>query len=156
MKTPLSIFFVVPMLLLLFAACGEKKQIEQAAYGYLDAVSNYRFDDADAFVTPETRDVTLAFFKAMLQHTDTAFIASNTPATITLGSVMRPNDSTARVTYKKVSPIKEHSDTINLVKRDGQWLVDLVINVPPIVRMAADTAASPRPLPQQMPRPRKH
>lgn len=120
-------------LLLVLCACGsDKKQIEQAAYGYLNAMGNYRFDEARPYATRQTCETTIDFFNSIMPHTDTAYIVSNTPAEITIKSVHKTSDTTAYALFHKSTPITQQDDTLQLVKSDGQWLANVVIVVPQI------------------------
>lgn len=114
---------------------NERQEIKKVAKGYLEAVGNYRFEEAEPYVTQGTKDTTLAFFKAILPMTDSDYLASNTPAEITINSINMTSDETASVAFSKKTPLNEVKDTVLLRKCDGQWLVDNVISVPPVFRM---------------------
>lgn len=135
MKTKITLV----ILLLLSSCCNnEKKQIEQAAYGYLDAMGNYRIDDARPYSTPQTCSVTLDFLCKIMPSVDTAYISSNTPAEITIKSVQQTSDTTAYVLFHKSTPITQQDDTLQMVKMDGRWLAHVIINVPPLINATLD------------------
>jgi len=115
---------------LLFCSCGnlEREAMEQAAYGYLDAAGNYRFADARQYASPRTCEVTLAFFDQLMARVDTHYVASNTPAKITIKSVHQTSDTTAYALFHKKTPIKTQDDTLQLIKIGGKWLADVPIN----------------------------
>lgn len=118
-------------LLLLATACGsDKAEIEQTAYGYLDAMGNYRFEEAIPYASQRTIETTIDFFSGMLPHTDTAYIASNTPAKITIKGVHQTSDTTAYALFHKSTPITQQDDTLRLVKEQGLWKANVVIQVP--------------------------
>lgn len=128
--------------ILLMASCGsDTKQIQQSAQGYLEALGNYRPTDARPYATEQTCDITLNFYEKLLTHTDSAVYANNMPATITLGDITLA-DTTADVSYHKSTPSTQQDGTVHLVKRDGKWLVDQVIQVPGIMNAIMDTAAA--------------
>ena len=118
--------------LLLIAACSnnDQEEIRQCAQGYLDAMGNYRPTEARQYSTPQTCDVTLAFFERVLEFTDSSIYANNIPAEITLGNIVIADDTTATVDYHKSTPSTQQDGTIHLSKRDGTWLVNEVLNVP--------------------------
>ena len=93
---------IIPTLLLLLfctAACTsqgqskkalqkEKKQIEKVAYGYLDAMGNYRISDVYKYADKETQDKTLRFIEERIMPiTDTNYIKKETPAKITITGI---------------------------------------------------------------------
>lgn len=117
------------MLLLLLSACdNSREEIKTAAYGYLNALGNYRIDEARPYATQETVDITLAFWEKAMAHADSSAFSNNIPAKITLGEVTI-HDTTASVAFHKSTPIKEQDGTIGLVKRNGKWLVHEVRKV---------------------------
>ncbi len=117
---------LVPIVALLITACNsnspEKGSIEQAAYNYCVATSNYDLDAAEAFCTEETAKHTLAVGRHLLTLVDSSYIASDTPATIEIKSVKQLSDTSAYAVYHKQTPRKDYVDTMQMRKRDGQWL----------------------------------
>lgn len=114
--------------LTLWGCNNEQRQITKAAEGYLKATGNYRIEEAYPYATRETREVTLPYMsEVLIPATDSAYLAANVPATIVLDSLLIEND-TAWVAYTKTTPIKKLSNIIYLVKEDGKWLVDVVID----------------------------
>lgn len=113
------------------AACSnDTKDIKQVAYDYCMATANYRIDEAEQYCTKETSSTTLVMARYLISLVDTAFIASNTPAEISIEKVERLNDTAAVVTYHNTTPIKSYSNTVDLRKRDGRWLVHLPLEAP--------------------------
>ena len=113
---------------LLFLACGhqaspEEQQIEEVAYNYCIATSNYNLDSAALFSTEEHTRTALATAKFLLQYVDSAYIASDAPATIEIKRVTVTSDTTAYAVYHKQTPIKDFVDTLDLCKENGRWLV---------------------------------
>ena len=116
---------------LLFTACtNDEEQIAHSAQGYLEAMGNYRPTEARQYATPQTCDVTLAFFERVLEFTDSSVYANNIPAEITLGDIVITDDTSATVDFHKSTPSTQQDGTIHLSKRDGTWLVNEVLNVP--------------------------
>lgn len=117
---------LVPIVALLITACNssspEKENIGQAAYNYCVATSNYDLDAAEAFCTEETAKHTLAVGRHLLTLVDSSYIASDTPATIEIKSVKQLSDTSAYAVYHKQTPRKDYIDTMQMRKRDGQWL----------------------------------
>ena len=117
---------LVPIVALLITACNssspEKESIGQAAYNYCVATSNYDLDAAEAFCTEETAKHTLAVGRHLLTLVDSSYIASDTPATIEIKSVKQLSDTSAYAVYHKQTPRKDYVDTMQMRKRDGQWL----------------------------------
>lgn len=135
MKTATNIFqLTLCLLALLLAGCSnDDKQIRTAAQGYLDAMGNYRPTDARPYATEETCNVTLAFFEKMMQYTNPSVYANNIPATITLGDITMEEDTLATIAFHKHTPSMEQDGKIQLVRREGHWLVDQVIDIPGIL-----------------------
>ena len=123
------------MALTLLTACAdsETKAIEAAAQGYLDAVGNYHFDEAIPYSSRKTREKTLPAFNLILAHSDTVYVNSNRPATITINKTRKLSDTTAWVYYHKSTPIKEVDDSVSVILEDGQWLVDVHIDYLPFM-----------------------
>lgn len=127
--------FILPLgalIMFLLSAChSEQNAVETAAYGYLDAMGNYRIKDAEAFATPATIESTLHVIEEVIMpNTDTDYIKSNTPASIEITEVIMGNDTTATVKYKKTTPIKVQEGELKLVKQSGKWLAEVFIVIP--------------------------
>ena len=130
--------FLIPIaaiVLTFFSSCSEEKQIRKTAFGYLDAMGNYRISEAYPFATQETQNTTLKYIEeSILPNTDQNYIKSETPATITITNVSITSDSTATVMFHKSTPSSERNNILNLVKRDGKWQADVRIDVPEIIK----------------------
>ncbi len=113
---------------LLTACSSDKDEIETTAYGYLDAMGNYRPTEARPYATQETADVTLSFYEEMLTHTDPSVYANNIPAEITIGQIT-VQDSTATAAFHKSTPTVQQDGEIRLVKRNDRWLVHEVLDI---------------------------
>ncbi len=117
-------------LLTLVSCNSDKKQILKAAEGYLDATGNYRIEEAYPYATKETRETTLKFMSEIIMPlTDTNYIKSNSPAEIKIDSILRDTD-TAWVFYTKTTPLKTLTNSICLIREEGQWLVDVPLSIP--------------------------
>ena len=120
----------------------DKRQIEKAAYGYLDATGNYRFKDAYKYATKETRERTLKFIeKNIMTKADTASLMRETPAVITITGITLTSDTTASVMFHKSTPVSERNNIIELVKRDKEWKVNMVLdnNQPDVLKKDKNT-----------------
>lgn len=118
----------IAFLSLTAATCGgEKTLVKEAAYGYLDAMGNYRIADARPYATPQTQKATLDYLESIMTFANAEDIQKNTPAKITIKSIKMLSDTVAHAYYRKVTPIKTQNDSITLVKRNGEWKVNLII-----------------------------
>ncbi len=95
---------------------------------YLDAMANYKIDDAVPFCTQETQDGVIETGRVLVAAVDPEYIKSDTPATITIGDIDLTSDTTAIAHFHKSTPIKEHNGQVDLVKRNGKWKVHIVQN----------------------------
>ena len=138
------------MALMIFYGCKDngRSEIEQAAYGYLDATANYRFEDARHYASPQTCEVTLAFFDRLMTKVDSSVIKRNTPAEITIKKSEQTSDTTAYVLFHKTTPKKTQDDTLQMVRTDGRWLAHVVITVPKLPGL--DTTAHKRKINREM------
>jgi outer membrane lipoprotein-sorting protein len=127
MKKKISILV---LLLIVFASCQqEEKKAEKIAYAYLNAMANYRVDEAEMYATPETSKTTLVLSKQLLAMVDTAYIISDTPAKIDIQELVIQDDTLATVKYVKNTPLKQNMQgELLLVKRGKQWLAHDVLN----------------------------
>ena len=129
-----ELFLVISVMVL--ASCGSnpQKEIEKNAYGYLDAMGNYRIDDARPYASTPTCERTLDVLqKYILPKTDTNYIISNTPATIDILGVELLSDTTAVVSYSKTTPLQVQSGKLDMVKENGRWCAEVIITLPPIM-----------------------
>ena len=120
--------------ILLMAGCNtDEKKIETVAYSYLDAMGNYKIDDARPYASAETCEKTLdVLLHHIMPKVDTGFIVSNTPATIEVLKVSKTSDSTATVDYKKTTPIQVQNGTLDMVKEAGEWKANVIIALSPM------------------------
>ena len=140
MKTH-RLFLLLSIAALLTTACTgkEDKAIEEAAYGYAQALADYSVDDAVPYASQRTAEVTLDYYRAIVANTDSSIIASNTPASITITKVERLTDSTADALYHKSSPLTQLDDTLHLVKEKGRWVVNDVLVIPAMLNRHRDS-----------------
>ena len=119
----------LPLLIaaLCLTACGSgNKEIEEVAYNYCVTTSNYQMDEAEQYATPETIKETFSMARFFISQIDPAYIAADTPATITIKKVHQTSDTTAYAVYHKVTPQKNFTDTLQLRRRDSRWLVHIL------------------------------
>ena len=122
---------------LVFSACNsEKQEIKKVAENYLDAMANYRIEEAEPYATEETRNITLRFAEEVIMpHLTPNVIPDNTPASVEITSVKITTDSTATVNYTLTRPLLTTNDTINLLKRNNEWRIHFVVDVTPLLIM---------------------
>lgn len=140
-----TLFLTAAIAAILFSACNSNEnQIRKIAFGYLDAMGNYRISDAYPYATRETQENTLKFVEeAIMPNTDTNYIKSETPATITITNITITSDTTATVMFHKSTPSSERNNLLNMVKRDGKWQADVRIEVPKIMKQATSKSQTP-------------
>lgn len=125
----LKSFFLLAIVLSLFACSNTEEQIREAAYNYSYAMANYDIDGAEPYADEETIQTTLATGRLLLQRVDKNYIKRDTPATITIEDIAMINDTAAVVDYHKVTPIKDFRDTVEVRKYGQRWLVHTPIKV---------------------------
>lgn len=133
-KSPLLV--IIALIPTLFCCCrGELAMIEESAVGYLTAMGNYQIKEAEAFASEETIQNTLHVIENdIMPNVDPAYIRSNTPATIEITEVYQIDDTTAKVSYTKTTPIQVQEGTLNMVKRNDEWKALVLIHVPAAIR----------------------
>lgn len=110
--------------LTLISACSnDEKEIREVAYNYSYALANYKVEDATQYCTKETQETSLAYGLELMKGVSAEYIASDTPATIEIEGIEMTSDTTATAQYHKKTPIKDFMAKVNIVKRDGKWLV---------------------------------
>lgn len=110
--------------LALMSACSnDEKEIREVAYNYSYALANYKVEDATQYCTKETQETSLAYGLELMKGVSAEYIASDTPATIEIEGIEMTSDTTATAQYHKKTPIKDFGAKVNMVKRDGKWLV---------------------------------
>lgn len=115
------------------SSCGNNRSgigaVKRAAYGYLMAMANYKVDEAIPYCTTETQNGVLVKSREavdLMNKSDSTFIQRDTPAKIEILSVEMINDTTAIAHYHKTTPLpKDMNGQVDLVKRDGKWLVHI-------------------------------
>lgn len=144
-------FFLAFASMILFSACNSNEnQIRKIAFGYLDAMGNYRISEAYPYATQETQESTLKYIEEFIMpRTDTNYLKSETPATITITNISITSDTTATVMFHKSTPSSERNNILNMVKRNGEWRANVAISVPPIMKnlqngVVTDTTAARR------------
>ena len=135
MKREITLLIIV--LALMAGACTsgnpEERAIRHSAKGYLEAVGNYRMDEAIPYATRHTRENTIPIFKRIMFYSDTAYMNSNKPADIKLQRVVMLSDTDAWVYYHKHTPIKDVDDSVYVCLEDGEWLVDVRLKAIPFL-----------------------
>ncbi len=112
---------------------------------YIQAMADYRIDDAYLYSTPETQTHTLDYFKSLMTILDSNYIASNTPAKITIDSVVHYDDTSATVYFHKSTPLQPNlKATVDMRYRNNVWLAHQVIKPAPMLGAPLGTGMPPQ------------
>ena len=134
MKRCLGLLLLLIMSMSFWASCdNDKNGIISAAYGYCMATSQYDFEEAEQYCTMETQNTTLLVAKDVMSMLDTGYVTKDSPVSIEILSTVEKSDTLALAIYHKITPIKDFTDTLELRKRNGKWLVHS-----PIIKNNAD------------------
>ena len=129
-------------LLLIATACSnkkEKKEIERVAMGYIESTSHFEFKKAEQYATTQTINVTLKYLQAIMPRVDSSNIENGKQATFYVKNVQLLTDTTAFAIYHKETIHKTYDDTLHLLKENNEWKVNLVIEIPPMLAIFADS-----------------
>lgn len=125
---------IILVALLVFTACQNDKGLRHNAKEYIQAMADYRIDDAYPYSTPETQTHTLDYFKSLMSILDTNYITANTPATITIDSVVYIDDTSATVYFHKRTPLQHRVNAkVDMRLRDDEWLAHQVVQPAPML-----------------------
>lgn len=124
---------IYSILILCLTACTEdirEKAVRENAEKYIRALAEYDFEAARPYATLETQQRTLDFIESNILPTiDSASIKQNTPAKLTIDSIVFSSDTSARVFYRKTTPIQTNTPaTVDMRLRNGQWLAHQLID----------------------------
>ena len=134
MKNIITTTILTALGILMAGCASDQKKIERAAYGYLDAMGNYRIEDAYDYATEETQSKTLDIIQQyIMPTTDMDYIKRNSPATITITGIEMTDDTSVIVSYHKTTPIQEQDGTLDMRKRNNKWKAQVLINLPNII-----------------------
>lgn len=101
------------------------------AYDYELALGNYDLEQAERFATAETKAKTLPVAKKLVASVSRENIEANMPAKIKITKVKLTSDTTATAYWKKTTPIKKVSGSLELRKRNGVWQAhDMIKTIP--------------------------
>ena len=123
------LFFCICILLLQSCKNNNHSKVKDIAYRYSMAMANYQVDNAVEYATQETQQTTLKAAQQMISKIGQDYIESDTPAKIQILHTNIINDTEAYAIYHKTTPIKDFQDTVWLRKRNGQWLVHVLIPI---------------------------
>ena len=144
-STPLSKMnhrLFLPLLLgaLLLASCqNDELAVRQCAQSYLDAVGNFRIEEAEPYATDETIATYLHYVEEVIMpNLMPEVIASSTPATSVIDDIAFTSYTTATVRFTKTSPKDTQTATLDLVKRNNQWKVHFIPEIPAILTPRRD------------------
>lgn len=118
------------------ASCSRhNSEMEQAAKGYLQAMGDYKLDEAIPYATRQTRENTIPTLKKVMARADTNYIKQNTPSVITIKGARMLSDTSAYVYYHKHTPIKDVDDSVTVLLEEGKWLVDVKMRPVPFLNI---------------------
>lgn len=121
---------------LLTTACVNEKAISTTAQGYLDAMANFKPNEAIPYASQATVDGYIKYVNTVLMpQLDTnkvlqQAISVDIPATITIDNIDVTSDTTATVAYTKQTPSRTAHESIALIKEDGKWKVEVLLAAP--------------------------
>ena len=132
---------IIVAIIITLVGCSnsEKKEIAQVALGYIDATSKFDFDAAEQYATKQTSEVTLKHLRLLQRFIDSSALENAKQAEFEVKNVEITSDTTAIAIYHKETKTNDYTDTLNMIKEDGAWKVDLVIEIPPIMQIFTDT-----------------
>lgn len=127
--------FIFGLTALFITVCScqtsDKKLAKQVAYEYEQALGNYDLDQAARYATAETIAKTIPIARKMVAAVSRENIEANMPAKIKITKVKITSDTTATAYWKKKTPIKKNSGTLELRKRNGVWQAHDMIKTMP-------------------------
>lgn len=112
-----------------FLSCTEKKSLPDsdidAARTFIKNIQDNNFEEAENFILadPENK-ASLAKLKSDAASKSTAELEKYKNADIIIDELTPVNDSVTIVNYA-ISSNKEQKNKLKLIKRNGQWMVDL-------------------------------
>ena len=121
MKTR-AIFVFLFSVVILVGCNSEKRNVEKAAQGYLDAVTNFKTDEARKYAAPDFEQyIEMMEIFVSWAHKDT--IAALIPNKVTINNVEIYADTAAIVSFHSSNPRQETDAQIKMIKIDGEWKV---------------------------------
>lgn len=115
---------------ILLSCNSTEREVSKGAMQYIMAMSEYNISAARAYATEETQHTTLDFMESNIMPTiDPDYIAQNTPAKISIDSVVFDSDTSATVYFRKTTPIQTKTPAnVAMRLRDGQWLAHQIVD----------------------------
>lgn len=121
MKTR-AIFLFLFSVVIIFGCNSERRNVENVAQSYLDAVTNFKTDEARKYAAPDFEQyIEMMDIFVSWAHKDT--IASLIPNKVTINDVEIFADTTAIVSFHSSNPRQETDAQIKMNKIDGEWKV---------------------------------
>lgn len=130
MKKANTLFFLVFSAILLCSCKTEERRIEHTAIAYLEATSCYDLDVACKHCTPETADGLRIIQERILPQLPPDYIQQGAQAEVKVTGIEIVNDTLAHVAWWKKTPTDTYTDTLKMVKRNGEWLADVRFVIP--------------------------
>ena len=125
----------MPVLILLLAgSCkSTEREVRNVAQHYLDATSRYDVPDACRYCTPETANGLRLLDTTIMRNVDSSYIEQNKKAKVKITSITVTSDTTAVVAFHKHTPLANSDGSLDMVFRNGRWMANVKINLPPIL-----------------------
>ena len=119
----IRVIIVLLLSVVVLVGCGsEKKNVENVAQSYLDAITNFKTDEARKYVSPDfEQSIEMMEIFLSWAHKDT--IAALIPNKVTINDVEIIADTAAIVSFHSSNPRQETDAQIKLNKIDGEWKV---------------------------------
>ena len=130
MKIANSLFCLVFSAILLCSCRTENQRIERTATAYLEATSRYDLDLAYKHCTPETADGLRIIQERILPQLPPDYIQQGAQAEVKITGIKKISDTLAHVAWWKKTPTDTYTDTLRMVKRNGEWLADVRFVIP--------------------------
>lgn len=129
-----QIIFIAALTLLL-TSCHRDAALRESAMSYVQAIAEYRIDDAKQYATDETVQNTLRVVEFYIMPIlDSTYIEQNTPAKIHIDSIQHQSDTVAMVYYTKKTPIQKAHAQIEMRLQNGQWKAHQPIELPAMLK----------------------
>jgi len=121
--------FLICFAVILFLGCNEKKSLPDSdidvARTFIRNIQDNNFDEAANFIlTDQENKAALAKLKKDATSKSTSELEKYQMADIIIDEIEPLNDSVSLINYA-ISSNRTQKNKLKLIKRNGQWLVDL-------------------------------
>ena len=123
------LLFLICVAAILFLGCNEKKSLPNSdidvARTFIRNIQDNNFDEAANFIlTDQENKAALAKLKKDAKSKSTSELEKYQMADIIIDEIEPLNDSVSIINYA-ISNNRAQKNKLKLIKRNGQWLVDL-------------------------------